>query len=342
MPTENATFHALTVPDLVLAMQYLPAGMTIIDKELNIRFWNDSFCHCLDFPFELMYEGIPLAELFRYNALRGEFGPGDPDTQVQDRVALARQFVPHRFQRTRANGAVLQITGRPMNDESGAVVGFVTIYEDVTVEARQRQQLETAHEQLLTSYKDLRLAQLNNAELEKDRSKYYQLAVRDPLTGLYTRYYMEDAARRLIDLHERDRTENVSLLVFDVDHFKQINDTYGHPAGDSVLQAIGDALNRQTRRIDIAVRYGGDEFAIFLPNVDKEACRQFAERLRREICAIRLPGALAGIEITISAGVAEHLPGETLRDFLQRTDVALYDAKRAGRNRVTPSNAAAI
>jgi diguanylate cyclase (GGDEF)-like protein len=320
-------------------MQYLPVGMTINDKELNIRFWNDSFCHCLDFPYSVMYEGIPLAELFRFNAERGEFGPGDPEVQVQDRLNLARQFLPHRFQRTRANGSVLQITGRPMRDASDAVLGFVTIYEDVTIEVQQRQQLETAHEKLIASYEELRVAQLNNAELEKDRSKYYQLAVRDPLTGLYTRYYMDDAARRLIDLHERDRTASVSLLVFDIDHFKQINDTYGHLAGDAVLHAIGEVLNRQTRRIDIAVRYGGDEFAVFLPNVDEAACRQFAERLQHEINAIRLPGDLAALEIKISAGVAEHLPGETLHDILQRTDVALYDAKRAGRNRVKSSQA---
>lgn len=334
LPTDLVQFCALSVPDLVLAMQYLPVGITIIDRDLKVRFWNESFCDYLDIPLELMYEGVPLEDLFRFNALRGEFGPGDPESQIRDRVNLAKQFVPHRFRRTRASGAVLQITGRPMNDADGNVLGFVTIYEDVTVEAQQQQQLEKAHEDLLSSYKDLTHAQLSNAALEKDRSKYYQLAVRDPLTMLYSRYYMEDAASRLIELHERDRDQRVSLLVFDVDHFKDINDTYGHLAGDSVLQEIAKLVANQSRRIDIAVRIGGDEFAVFLPNDDEQACFTFAERLRRDICAIQLPDELAAVKLSISAGVAEHLPNESLRDLLQRADKALYEAKRAGRNRV--------
>lgn len=320
--------------DLARAMQYLPAGMSIIDSDLLFRFWNDSFCQLLDFPAELMYEGVPLEDLFRFNALRGEFGPGEPERLVRDRIKLARQFVAHRFRRTRANGTVLQVTGRPMSDEKGRIVGFVTIYEDVTTEARQQHELDQAYQKLLSAYEDLRRAQLDNTELEKDRYKYYQLAVRDAVTGLYTRHYMEDAAARLLEQHERDHAERVGVLVFDIDRFKQINDTYGHLAGDQVLLRIGDLLNRQTRRIDIAVRTGGDEFAVFLPKLDAAVCLQFAERVRSEVRAMRLDGALGSIELSISAGVAEHRPGETLRELLQRADAALYEAKRAGRDRV--------
>jgi len=322
------------LPDLMRAMQYLPVGMSIIDRDLQFRFWNDSFCQCLDFPESIMHEGVALEDLFRFNAQRGEFGPGDPEQQVRERIALARQFVPHRFRRTRANGTVLQVTGRPMSDEKGRVVGFVTIYEDVTTEARQQQELEDAHQKLLTAYDDLRRAQLDNTELEKDRSKYYKLAVRDAVTGLYTRHYMEDAAARLLEQHERDPAERIGVLVFDVDRFKSINDNHGHLAGDMVLQRIGALLNSHTRRIDIAVRTGGDEFAVFLPKLDLHLSRQFAERVRREVHAMRLDAAMAGIELSISAGVAEHQPGETLAELLQRADAALYAAKRAGRDRV--------
>jgi len=320
--------------DLVRAMQYLPVGMSIIDRDLQFRFWNDSFRQCLDFPSELMYEGVALEDLFRFNALRGEFGPGDPETQVRERINRARQFVAHRFRRTRANGTVLQVTGRPMSDDKGRVVGFVTIYEDVTTEARQQQELEQAHQKLLSAYEDLRRAQLDNTALEKDRSKYYQLAVRDAVTGLYTRHYMEDAAVRLLQQHERDHAEAVGLLVFDVDRFKSINDSHGHLAGDMVLQRIGDLLNRHTRRVDIAVRNGGDEFAVFLPKLDLQLSLQFAERVRSEIRAVRLDGALGDVELSISAGVAQHQLGESLGELLQRADAALYAAKRAGRDRV--------
>ncbi|WP_229632233.1 diguanylate cyclase domain-containing protein [Pseudoduganella violaceinigra] len=330
--SERATRVGLT--DLLRAMQYLPVGMSIMDRDLLFRFWNDSFCQCLDFPDSLMQEGVSLEDLFRFNARRGEFGPGDPDAQVRERIGLARQFVAHRFRRTRANGTVLQVTGRPMSDDAGRVVGFVTIYEDVTTEARQQQELEQAHRKLLSAYEDLRRAQLDNSALEKDRSKYYQLAVRDAVTGLYTRHYMEDAAARLLEQHERDHAERLGLLVFDVDRFKSINDNHGHLAGDTVLQRIGELLNSHTRRIDIAVRNGGDEFAIFLPKLDLRLSLQFAERLRGEVRALRLGGELDGIALSISAGVAEHQLGESLGDLLQRADAALYAAKRGGRDRV--------
>lgn len=330
------------LPDLVRAMQYLPVGMSIIDRDLLFRFWNDSFCQCLDFPESIMHDGVALEDLFRFNAQRGEFGPGDPEQQVRERIELARRFVAHRFRRTRANGTVLQVTGRPMSDEKGRVVGFVTIYEDVTIEARQQQELEQAHQQLLTAYEDLRRAQLDNTALEQDRSKYYKLAVRDAVTGLYTRHYMEDAATRLLQQHERDPGEKVGVLVFDVDRFKSINDNHGHLAGDMVLQRIGALLGSHTRRIDIAVRTGGDEFAVFLPKLDLQLSRQFAERVRSEVHALQLEGELSGVTLSISAGVAEHQPGETLAELLQRADAALYTAKRAGRDRVCtfPANPA--
>lgn len=322
------------LPDLVRAMQYLPVGMSIIDRDLLFRFWNDSFCQCLDFPEGIMREGVALEDLFRFNAQRGEFGPGDPEQQVRERIELARLFVAHRFRRTRANGTVLQVTGRPMSDEKGRVLGFVTIYEDVTTEARQQQELEQAHQRLLSAYEDLRRAQVDNTALEKDRSKYYKLAVRDAVTGLYTRHYMEDAAARLLEQHERDSAEKVGVLVFDVDRFKSINDNYGHLAGDMVLQRIGGLLGSHTRRIDIAVRTGGDEFAVFLPRLDLQLSRQFAERVRSEVNALQLEGELGAMTLSISAGVAEHQAGETLAELLQRADAALYTAKRAGRDRV--------
>ncbi len=154
------------------------------------------------------------------------------------------------------------------------------------------------------------------------------------MTGLYTRYYMEDAAARLLQQHERDPAERVGLLVFDVDRFKHINDNHGHLAGDLVLQRIGALLNSHTRRIDIAVRNGGDEFAVFLPKLDLQHSLQFAERVRSEVRGMRFDGALSAMQISISAGVAEHQPGELLDELLQRADAALYAAKRAGRDRV--------
>lgn len=310
----------------------MPVGVTIIDTSLTMRFWNDAFCHLLELPKEVMRPGVTLTELFYLNARRGEFGPGDPDTLVQDRVKLSKQFQPHQFTRTRPNGTVLNITGRVIHGEEGEVLGFVTIYQDVTLEHQHEQQLLATNKELRIAYDDLKLAQIGYAAMEEDRRRYYQLAARDPLTGLFTRYYMEDAAARMIELHERNESARLALLIFDIDHFKTINDECGHLSGDVVLRRVGELLNQQSRRADVAVRYGGDEFAVFQSGASDNDCLAFAERFRTTVLGLRFKGNLADVRLSISAGIAEHQRGESMNDLILRADTALYVAKRAGRN----------
>ncbi len=324
----------LSINELVEAMQCMPVGVTIIDRSLNMRFWNDAFCRLLDFPSEIMHEGVTLHELFLFNAKRGDYGPGDPDSQAMERIRLSRMFQPHQFTRTRADGTILDITGRVIHDQDGQAIGFVTIYQDVTREHQHAQHLLAANKELQVAYDDLRQAQISYAAMEEDRRRYYQLAVRDPLTGLFTRYYMEDAAARLIELHERDASTRLALLVFDIDRFKDINDAHGHLGGDTVLRHIALLLKQHSRRADVAVRFGGDEFAVFQSGVGDSECMAFGERFREAVCATRLDGELAGLTLSISVGVAEHRIGESMTDLLSRADAALYAAKRAGRNRV--------
>lgn len=330
----NEAGPQLNVGELAAAMQCMPIGVTIIDRSLTVRFWNDAVCRFLDLPGEVMRPGVSLRELFEFNARRGDYGPGDPEQQVRQRLELAQQFQPHRFMRTRADGSILDIAGSVIYDEHGAMTGFVTIYQDVTVEKRHEQQLEETNKKLLMAYDDLKLAQIGYAAMEEDRRKYYQMAVRDPVTDLFTRYYMEDAAGRLIELHERNASAKLGLLIFDIDHFKTINDSYGHLSGDAVLKRVGVLLAQQSRRIDVAVRFGGDEFAVFLSGVGGDECMAFAERIRLGIAALRFDDTLSALTLTISIGVAEHRVGELLPDLIMRADAALYEAKRAGRNRV--------
>ncbi|MES2256951.1 MAG: diguanylate cyclase [Pseudomonadota bacterium] len=329
-----AAMLPLQVNELAAAMQYMPVGVSIIDSTLTVRFWNEAFCRLLDFPPEIMRAGVTLEALFHFNAQRGDYGPGDPDAQVRERIALTLQFQPHHFARTRADGTVLDITGRVIYDEHGQMSGFVTLYQDVTLERRHEQELQAKNKELQVAYDDLKLAQIGYAAMEEDRRKYYQMAVRDPVTDLFTRYYMEDAAGRLIELHERNASARLGLLVFDIDHFKTINDTYGHLSGDLVLRQIGLLLKQQSRRTDVAVRFGGDEFAVFLAGVAEGECFAFAERFRQAIAALRFDDDLSALTLSISAGVTEHRVGETMADMMLRADAALYEAKRAGRNRV--------
>lgn len=332
--SKNNNGPGLSVTELIAAMQCMPVGITIIDSALTIKFWNDAFCTHLDIPNDLMCPGVTMEEVFYFNARRGDYGPGDPVEFVDERMALARRFRPHHFTRTRTNGTILDIAGRPIEDGCGNMVGFVTIYQDVTLDRLHQQQLEAASKDLQIACDELKLAHSDYAALEEDRRKYYQLAVRDPVTDLFTRHYMEDAADRLIEAHERSESAKVSVLIFDIDHFKDINDTHGHLNGDVVLRRVGDLLTQQSRRVDIAIRFGGDEFAAFLSGVGEPECYALAERINQAIATIQFDGRLSTLKLTISSGVAEHRVGESLLDLIQRADDALYKAKRAGRNQI--------
>jgi diguanylate cyclase (GGDEF)-like protein len=148
----------------------------------------------------------------------------------------------------------------------------------------------------------------------------------DPLTGAVNRRGFDRLAEAmLIDV----RQHPVGLIVCDIDRFKQINDTHGHPFGDTVLSGFGALLRDNARPADVVARLGGEEFAIILPNSDLDAAHAFADRLRQRIES----AGSGGITVTASFGVAQASPGEDLADLLERADGRLYAAKRGGRNR---------
>ncbi|MEO6323339.1 MAG: diguanylate cyclase [Thermoanaerobaculia bacterium] len=160
-------------------------------------------------------------------------------------------------------------------------------------------------------------------------------ATTDPLTNLSNRAEFWKRAER--ELQRAGRTErSVALVILDLDHFKSINDTYGHPVGDKVLAAVASAIAETLRGVDLSGRYGGEEFVILLVEIDEATAFQAVERVRAAIAALAPPRVPR--PITVSAGVALHQPifeRTTVRDLVKRADVALYAAKRAGRNRTT-------
>lgn len=152
----------------------------------------------------------------------------------------------------------------------------------------------------------------------------------DHLTKTYNRHKMTELLERELAVLQSEGI-TVSLIMFDIDHFKRINDTFGHPAGDSVLVELSNRISALLRREDIFARWGGEEFLIALPRVSLETAQAVAERLRHAIEAD--PFAQAG-KITGSFGVAEYRRDESLHEGIKRCDDALYAAKRSGRNRV--------
>jgi diguanylate cyclase (GGDEF)-like protein/PAS domain S-box-containing protein len=192
-----------------------------------------------------------------------------------------------------------------LHDRRGAVTHYVAVFHDISEQKR----LEAA------------LA---------------EQATHDRLTGLINRARLEE----LLEYeHERVRRSGGScaLILLDIDHFKAVNDTYGHPAGDAVLRALADCLEQQLRRVDQVGRWGGEEFLLLLPDTDEAGAATLAERLRGAARAMQLPGVGS---ISISAGFADLDPEESTATTLQRLDDALYAAKAGGRDQIARATGA--
>lgn len=163
-----------------------------------------------------------------------------------------------------------------------------------------------------------------------------EMAITDPLTNLYNRRYMESHLSTLVQ-RAADRGKAISLLIVDIDFFKAVNDTHGHDVGDDVLREFGERLARNVRGIDLACRYGGEEFVVVMPDTDVAFANTVAERLRKGIAdeSFNVGGGVGALDITASIGVTSlQSPTESVDQFLKRADQALYRAKREGRNRV--------
>jgi diguanylate cyclase (GGDEF)-like protein len=180
----------------------------------------------------------------------------------------------------------------------------------------------------------LELAQIN-LKLQQREAQIVAASLTDPLTGVGNRRRLEQALA--MEVSRADRSGG-SLCAFmaDLDHFKRVNDTHGHEAGDKVLASFGDVLRRRTRATDIVARFGGEEFVVLMPTTSLEVATAIAERIREVVAALHIEPLPE--PITASFGVAERAAGEPGDGLLRRADVALYEAKRLGRNRVIAVN----
>lgn len=165
--------------------------------------------------------------------------------------------------------------------------------------------------------------------------KTLQVAIKDDLTGLHNRRYFMERLLEELERIKRYRGEPVSLILTDIDHFKNINDSYGHQKGDKVLIWFACLLAESLRRSDIVARYGGEEFAILLINTGKDKAVEVAEELREQIAQCSTDPAAAGLSVTASFGVATfEVDALSVEGFIEKADKALYLAKARGRNRV--------
>jgi diguanylate cyclase len=163
--------------------------------------------------------------------------------------------------------------------------------------------------------------------------KLEALAATDSLTGLLNRRAFDEKAATEDRRAQRQHTP-ISVLTFDIDHFKHVNDNYGHDTGDEALRQCAAACGQQLREIDLFARFGGEEFVILLPETEVPGAELLAERLRLTIAGLRIETAQGILQFTASFGIAPHVPGQDIATALQQADQALYAAKHSGRNRV--------
>ncbi len=174
-----------------------------------------------------------------------------------------------------------------------------------------------------------------NASLEQKVIELNELATKDRLTGLFNFGYFQEELQRRIKEYQRCSGELfMSLVICDIDHFKSFNDTYGHNGGNIALKDVSSRIAKQAREMDVVCRYGGEEFVVILPKCDLEGARIFAERIRVAVEKEPVETDADAVPVTISMGCASYQPNETMTEFINRADEALYRAKELGRNRV--------
>ena len=209
--------------------------------------------------------------------------------------------------KTKSGGILLvNLSMSEMKNDNNQIIGLVVTAKDIT----EKKRLEM--------------------ELLKKNELLGKLAITDSLTGLYnSRHFHEQIKRELLRI-KRNPDRKLTLVMLDIDHFKQLNDTEGHQMGDHTLKSLANVIKVCIRKdIDTAYRYGGDEFILLLPDTDKQQARVVTDRIQKQYGAFKF-----GIT-SLSMGIAEALPDENDQSLLRRADEALYTSKREGRNRIT-------
>lgn len=218
----------------------------------------------------------------------------------------------------------IELSANILYDSRNRPYGKLITLRDVTKMKQNENALKKTNENLKQKI----------AEIETLQIKLKEEAIRDHLTGLYNRRFLQETLNREIAHADRARV-SLSLAMIDLDHFKNINDTYGHALGDLFLISLASLLQKKTRNTDVCCRYGGEEFVIVMPTASSEEAKQRVDQLREEFSKIKIDTGKDEACMTLSAGVASYpLHGDDDKSLLDAADRALYTAKAKGRNRV--------
>jgi diguanylate cyclase (GGDEF)-like protein len=295
-------------------LQHIDVGLVVLNEKYEIELWNS---------FMENHSGVS-SSIAKEQSLFNVF----PDInsnwlqQKLDNVIALRTSIfisweqrPHVFPfkgyrpiTGMADKMYQNVALRPITNADGTVKYVCMVVYDVTDVATNKESLSNAN------------------------SKLDHLSKTDPLTQLHNRGSLDKILQSTFEASKKGNGPH-SLVMTDIDHFKKVNDQYGHPIGDLVLQAVSKVLSSSIRKADFVGRYGGEEFAILLPNTDAAGALFFCETVRKKIAETKVKSANSTVSVTMSFGISESSNfDQTASDWLSRSDAALYKAKEGGRN----------
>lgn len=302
---------------LLAITQSIDVGVVVLDREYRVQVWNSfmenrSGVQPRDAISQTFFSLFPEVNQgwFR-KKVESVVTLGTPAFTVWEQRPYLVKFANYQPITAEEDYMYQNTTFLPLRSINGEVGHICVVIYDVTDVAVNR-----------------RLLQSSNVQLQ-------QLSSTDRLTGLYNRGHWEESLKLEFARHSR-YGHAAALIMFDIDHFKRVNDTYGHPVGDLVIQRVAAVAKALVRDADIIGRYGGEEFAILLPGTDKAGGAILAERLRVAIEAEEVFHEGGRVPFTISLGVADlNSPAKEYKELIEWADQALYASKKGGRNRVS-------
>jgi diguanylate cyclase (GGDEF)-like protein len=298
-------------------MDTIDVGLVVVDREYNVCLWNN---------FMQSYSGVNAEKIMQ----KSLFSVIDhlPEVWLKEKINTCAELRTRSFSHWEDCPHVFEF-----KNYSPVSNGLDIMYQNLVMTPLQSLRGDISH--VCIMIQDVSDIAKNKMTLRESNLHLSELSQRDGLTGLLNRAYWEKC------LLEHFNTINITnssstLVMFDIDHFKKVNDTYGHGAGDEVIRKTAQLLMQTARRSDYCGRYGGEEFTVFLPDTSADQAHYFAERLRKRIEALVVETEAGKIKFTVSLGICQFDSTITSHlEWLEHTDKALYHSKKSGRNQST-------
>ncbi|PSU34374.1 sensor domain-containing diguanylate cyclase [Photobacterium lutimaris] len=295
----------------------IDAGVVMLDREYRVMTWN---------TFMKAYSGISADQIMGENIF--EVIPDLPQEWLKNKIQSTFKLGTRSFSCWEDRPYIFHFI-----NFSPVTGGMAAMYQNMTLTPLKA--LDGEYRHICLTITDVSDIARSKTHLRESNAQLTHLSITDKLTQLHNRGHWESCLSNEFD-HCRHSQSVASLVMFDIDHFKKVNDTFGHVAGDAVIKSISSLLKKAKRQSDIAGRYGGEEFGVILPGTTAELAQYFTHRLRNRIQESLVKVDVRDIRVTISLGICEWASWmNSYEQWLECADSALYQSKRQGRNRCT-------